>query len=184
MSIFLAFSAAFPEQQIMLYFFIPIKMTWMGLVYAALMVYEFVVAGSLPARIAIVASMANFLIYFLATRSLRRFSPKEIRRRREFKRGVSGKPERSSRRISRSSGRTSGGGVSSNASGSASGSTGVVNDKTSQYYTRKGSGPIHKCAVCGRTELDDPNLTFRYCSKCNGNYEYCQDHLFTHEHVK
>ena len=32
--------------------------------------------------------------------------------------------------------------------------------------------------------LDDENLEFRYCSKCNGNYEYCQDHLFTHEHVK
>ena len=42
----------------------------------------------------------------------------------------------------------------------------------------------HKCAVCGRTELDDPNLEFRFCSKCDGNYEYCQDHLFTHEHVK
>lgn len=46
------------------------------------------------------------------------------------------------------------------------------------------NGAKHKCAVCGRTELDDPNLEFRYCSKCNGNYEYCSDHLFTHEHVK
>lgn len=45
-------------------------------------------------------------------------------------------------------------------------------------------GARHKCAVCGRTELDDPNLEFRYCSKCNGNYEYCQEHLFTHIHVK
>ena len=45
-------------------------------------------------------------------------------------------------------------------------------------------GAKHRCAVCGRTELDDPTLEFRFCSKCNGNYEYCQDHLFTHEHVK
>ncbi len=45
-------------------------------------------------------------------------------------------------------------------------------------------GPKHRCAVCGRTELDGSDLVFRYCSKCNGNYEYCQDHLFTHEHVK
>lgn len=45
-------------------------------------------------------------------------------------------------------------------------------------------GAKHRCAVCGRTELDDPNLEFRYCSKCNGTYEYCQEHLFTHEHVK
>ena len=42
----------------------------------------------------------------------------------------------------------------------------------------------HKCAVCGRTEADYPDLEFRFCSKCNGNYEYCQDHLFTHAHVK
>lgn len=42
----------------------------------------------------------------------------------------------------------------------------------------------HKCAVCGRTELDGDHLEFRYCSKCEGNYEYCQDHLFTHEHVR
>ena len=42
----------------------------------------------------------------------------------------------------------------------------------------------HKCAVCGRTELDDPNLEFRFCSKCDGNYEYCQDHMFTHQHIK
>ena len=45
-------------------------------------------------------------------------------------------------------------------------------------------GAKHRCAVCGRTELDDPTLELRYCSTCNGNYEYCQDHLFTHEHVK
>lgn len=49
---------------------------------------------------------------------------------------------------------------------------------------RPGSGITkHKCAICGRTEKDDPNLTFRYCSKCAGNYEYCQDHLFSHTHI-
>ena len=42
----------------------------------------------------------------------------------------------------------------------------------------------HKCAICGQTEKDNPNLDFRYCSKCEGNYEYCSEHLFTHEHVK
>ena len=42
----------------------------------------------------------------------------------------------------------------------------------------------HKCAICGRTELDGDDLEFRFCSKCNGDYEYCQYHLFTHEHVK
>lgn len=42
----------------------------------------------------------------------------------------------------------------------------------------------HRCAVCGRTELDGDDLEFRYCSKCEGSYEYCMDHLYTHQHVK
>lgn len=58
--------------------------------------------------------------------------------------------------------------------------------KAMGYGQARGGGRVakHKCAICGRTELDDPNLEFRFCSKCNGNYEYCQNHLFTHEHVK
>ncbi len=42
----------------------------------------------------------------------------------------------------------------------------------------------HKCAVCGRTEQDGDDLVFRFCSRCNGNYEYCQDHIFTHTHIQ
>jgi len=42
----------------------------------------------------------------------------------------------------------------------------------------------HKCAICGRTEKDGADLEFRFCSKCNGNYEYCKDHLFTHKHFE
>ena len=41
---------------------------------------------------------------------------------------------------------------------------------------------IHRCVVCGRTENDNPELEFRFCSKCSGGKEYCSDHLFTHEH--
>lgn len=41
---------------------------------------------------------------------------------------------------------------------------------------------FHKCTVCGKTELTDPDMEFRYCSSCNGNYEYCMDHLKNHEH--
>ncbi len=57
--------------------------------------------------------------------------------------------------------------------------------KAQMREPRAGSGITkHKCAICGRTELDDPSLEFRFCSKCEGNYEYCQDHLFTHTHRK
>ena len=57
---------------------------------------------------------------------------------------------------------------------------------TGNTTTQRGHTVItrHKCAVCGRTELDDDRLEFRFCSKCDGNYEYCMEHLFTHEHVK
>ena len=48
---------------------------------------------------------------------------------------------------------------------------------------RPGTVARHTCAICGRTEKDNPDLTFRYCSKCSGNKEYCNEHLFTHEHV-
>jgi hypothetical protein len=41
----------------------------------------------------------------------------------------------------------------------------------------------HRCRVCGKTDLSDPRLDFRYCSKCAGNRCYCSDHIFNHEHV-
>lgn len=51
---------------------------------------------------------------------------------------------------------------------------------------RRGSSGItkHKCAICGRTEADSPDMQFRFCSKCDGNYEYCEEHLYTHTHIK
>ena len=59
--------------------------------------------------------------------------------------------------------------------------------KRRQTYKKQVMRPVgitkHKCAICGRTEQDG-ELEFRFCSKCEGNYEYCRDHLFTHEHVK
>ena len=43
---------------------------------------------------------------------------------------------------------------------------------------------FHCCEVCGKTEVDDPTLEFRYCSKCDGRHEYCSEHIFNHEHIK
>lgn len=41
----------------------------------------------------------------------------------------------------------------------------------------------HKCTACGKTEKDDPKLEFRYCDKCEGDYEYCMEHIRNHEHI-
>ncbi len=62
----------------------------------------------------------------------------------------------------------------------------VQNLSRKQRYvkaSRNNKPHSHKCTVCGRTELDDPSLEFRYCSKCDGYHEYCSDHLLDHEHI-
>ncbi len=43
--------------------------------------------------------------------------------------------------------------------------------------------PRHRCRICGKTDLSDPQVDFRYCSKCSGEQCYCPEHIFNHEHV-
>ena len=43
--------------------------------------------------------------------------------------------------------------------------------------------PRHRCRICGKTELTDPQMDFRYCSKCAGDECYCSEHLANHEHT-
>ena len=42
----------------------------------------------------------------------------------------------------------------------------------------------HRCTICGRTDVSNPELEFRYCSRCNGYFCYCEDHINNHEHVE
>ena len=42
----------------------------------------------------------------------------------------------------------------------------------------------HKCVICGRTDISDPQLEFRYCSRCKGYHCYCQEHIDNHAHVE
>lgn len=140
MSIFLAFAMTFPEVQVLLMFIVPIKVKWLGFVYAALLVWEFIQSGMVM-RIVIGASLLNFIVFFFMTRRglAMRLSPKQVKRRYVYKAEV--------------------------------------------RKARPQSVAKHKCAICGKTSEEYPELEFRFCSKCNGNYEYCQDHLFTHTHV-
>lgn len=43
--------------------------------------------------------------------------------------------------------------------------------------------PRHRCQTCGRTDLSDPQLDFRYCSKCANDECYCAAHIHNHVHV-
>lgn len=147
LSIFLAFSACFPDMQVLLYFIIPIKMKWMSIFYVVIIGYQaltYIRGGMWFAAAPIIASVVNFLVFYLLTRNTTRINPKDIHRRAQFRR-----------------------------------------DATPPRTKYRDGTPIarHKCAVCGRTEITNPELEFRFCSKCNGNYEYCSDHLFTHQHI-
>lgn len=42
----------------------------------------------------------------------------------------------------------------------------------------------HRCTVCGRTDVDHPELEFRYCSRCNGYHCYCIEHINNHTHIE
>ena len=109
----------------------------MGILYAFILAME-AVSTNLVGKIIILASLLNFIVFFITSRGKIHYSPKQVKRRQEFRR-----------------------------------------------ETRRAAAVTkHKCAICGQTEEDNPDLEFRFCSKCNGNYEYCQNHLFTHEHVK
>ena len=147
LSVFLAYALSYPDMQILLWFVIPIKMKWMAIVYGVMVLYDMITylrMGLWVYVVPIIASLLNFVLFFFSTRNMHRYNPKEVHRRREFKKAVA----------------------------------------QSRVNPATGGITKHKCAICGRTEKDDPNLEFRFCSKCNGNYEYCQDHLFTHQHVK
>ncbi|MEO5960599.1 MAG: hypothetical protein ABIR80_15910 [Opitutaceae bacterium] len=43
--------------------------------------------------------------------------------------------------------------------------------------------PRHRCHVCGKTDRSNPELDFRYCSKCAGDQCYCPEHIQNHAHV-
>lgn len=51
----------------------------------------------------------------------------------------------------------------------------IQREQGQQLYT-------HKCAVCGRTDKTNPELEFRYCSRCAGYHCFCQDHINNHIH--
>lgn len=41
----------------------------------------------------------------------------------------------------------------------------------------------HRCTVCGKTDVSHPQLEFRYCSRCEGYFCYCQEHIDNHTHI-
>nr|WP_300305229.1 hypothetical protein [uncultured Anaerostipes sp.] len=156
MTLFLAYAMMFPDMQVYFYMIFPIRVKWLAVLDGIYLGYIFLSSGFTPAGISVKVSIVVALLNFL----LFFFSMKRIRSRgAAFARRSAGRRRKKE-------------------------FTAKTNTAAAARGGRKKNGALHECAVCHRTELDDPTLEFRYCSKCDGDYEYCQDHLFTHKHVK
>ncbi|MGN0407929.1 MAG: rhomboid family intramembrane serine protease [Bacteroides sp.] len=197
LALFMAFAMIAPDAQVLLFFIIPIKIKWLAYfdgIYivltiivgylspllgvidinvAQVLLNGFLSLGLLPYAAtfssicslayinatAAFVSMLNFFVFWLMTRKSQRTKGQKMFRKamKEQKHNYN----RQTRTVETNDNRQDGRG-----------------------FIKVSNAARHCCAVCHRTELDAPELEFRFCSKCEGNYEYCSDHLYTHVHVK
>lgn len=183
MSVFLAFAACYPDMQVMLYFLIPLKIKYLAFVDVAFLVYQAFVSGWAE-KMSIIVSLLNFIIFFFTTRNYKSISPSERARKKNFKKAFERGPYYQGNQKRAGFGSNPSGGQGAGAWGGYAYGASSKAGSSSGSAPRGGAITKHRCAICGRTELDGDMLEFRFCSKCAGNYEYCQDHLFNHTHVK
>ena len=164
LSLFFAFVTEFSEVQFLLFFIIPIKAKWLGIIDAIYFgatiiggflsifvpeVFYFLLRFGVVAlpETAVVASVSvlNYVLFYFLYRRTFRLNKQQRQIRKEFR-------------------------------------TKVAEAKAIQRANAH--APRHCCSICGRTEHSNPELEFRFCSKCEGSFEYCEDHLYTHQHVK
>ncbi len=141
MSMFFVFATLWPENRVLLFFIIPIKVTWLAYAEAALFLIAMISGRTLLPLI----GMLNYFL-FCGDELISRVQPLLRRLRR-------GSPD--SRRVSRQ----------------------MRRDAEALPYT-------YKCAVCGRTDTENPGLEFRYCSQCVGYHCFCEDHIYSHVHFR
>jgi membrane associated rhomboid family serine protease len=158
LSLFLALATMFPDNKVLLMYIIPLKMKYLAWFYLLLMVYD-VIGGDFSS----VLALMNYFLFF--GRECRNVLPGADRvgsKRMDFR----FRHKNSSR---------------------------PNPNWASSYKSKKSDGPKkvvdapayrHKCTVCGRTDVSNPELEFRYCSRCNGYYCYCQDHINNHAHIE
>ncbi len=150
MSLFFAFATLWPEQRVLLLFFIPVKIKWLAWLDAAMFgisVLQYLMAGSVGLALVPIVAVGNYLLFcgdwlfdFFRPASMRRRTKQRVRTI-QFKQAAQK----------------------------------AQAQQQAQGYTRK-------CAVCGRTDRDYPDLEFRYCSRCVGYHCFCIDHINDHIH--
>ena len=153
LSMFFAFAAMYPEQRVLVMFFIPVKVKWLAWIDAAFLIYRMLsacVAGSWAIAFLPLVAILNFFI----------FCGDELTY--GFRRSGFGNVNSNTINFKRESRK--------------------IKKAQAQQRTESGKPYRHKCAVCGRTDADYPNLEFRYCSRCAGYHCFCMDHINNHVH--
>lgn len=156
MSMFFAFATLYPDLQFLLFFIIPVKAKWLAWIDAAY--FAIAVVRYLVAGYFLMALIPVVAVLnyllFFASDIGNMFS--NAKRRAQWK--------AQTRR------------------GPTYGGPKVVNFHDAKTKTKETY--LHRCAVCGRTDVSDPQMEFRYCSRCNGYYCYCADHINSHVHIQ
>ena len=158
LSLFLAYATMYPDAQFLFLFIIPVKARIFALLDLLLMVFGLLMYP-FPYNLFSVIALANYFLFF--GKDVVNVFPMSWRlnARRLFRRGPA-KPQKAK-------------------------TIPFPNAGSYQATVAKPQAPYtHKCTICGRTDVSDPELEFRYCSRCKGYHCYCQDHINNHIHVE
>ena len=157
LSLFLSYATMFPNAQFLLFFIIPVK-AWIFALLDLVLVLIGLLTDSFPYNLFSVISIANYFLFF--GKDVLNVIPMSWRANasRLFKK----RPKQQKAKV-----------VPFPNAGSYEATTASVKAP----YT-------HRCTVCGRTDVSNPELEFRYCSRCQGYHCYCIDHINNHTHVE
>lgn len=158
LSLFLAYATLYPETTFMVFFIIPIKARYLGIFNLIVYLLQLLTISLFPYNLLPLFALANYFLYF-GSDFLNIFPVSWQVNANRLKRKVSAGRKRKD--------------IPFPNAGSYAASTA----RPEAPYT-------HKCTVCGRTDVSNPELEFRYCSKCKGYYCYCGDHINNHSHIQ
>ena len=157
LSLFLSYATLFPDSQFLLFFIIPVK-AWIFALFDLVIVLMDLLTLPFPYNLFSVISLANYFLFF--GKDVLNVLPMSwrINARRLFKK----EPVRQKKAK-------------------------VIQFNAGSYEASKAAPKApytHRCTVCGRTDVSNPELEFRYCSRCKGYYCYCEDHINNHSHIQ
>ena len=155
LSLFFSFATLYGEMQVLLFFVIPIKVKWLAWADAALFAFDIILSLTKIPTLGLIALVGVVTPIVAILNYLIFFWDDLMASLGRVKRQAAHQTSRQ-----------------------------TVNFKQATRHAQQTKGYIHKCAVCGKTDTDYPDEEFRYCSKCNGYYCYCSEHIHNHVHIQ